>query len=745
MLNRVIRSSVRNLEPMNPRTLAPFGVVFLSILIFIPNIARAQGLLQGISGIIDLNYSFFSSKTTDATGNVTKTKTNDFNPRFSLFIDTSIFPNLRLNAGGIFEKDFLVFKTDGTETKTKTTILRPYANLTLNTPLYTAGIGYDRREETHNTSGAPSVTNINENYNAILGWRPEGLPSFELRYIRTNTFDEKRLTQDVTKDFFSLYSRYTYQGLDITYLGSYVDTKDKLINLETKDLTQSGKITYSNFFFDKRVSFTGSYNISHDEIKTITAGVGTVGFQIFPFAGLFVISDTPNSVTLPSNSALIDGNLTASAGINIGLPPPLGDTHPRNIGLNFLNATEVNNLLVWIDRDLSTSPAIANSFSWQIWTSSDNLNWSLFTTISPAPFGPFQNRFELNFPNVTTRYIKVVVSPLSPVVPGAASFPDIFVTELQAFLNKPAESVKGKTTRISHILNVDSKTRILDTPFLFYDLSYFYTRTDPSGLHNYTLSNAFSASHRFSSIFSGTARVAREDGVEQKEKRTAYIYNASLDAVPLRTLRNTLVFSGRMERIGGKPNDNNSIFLINTAALYQGVDVNLSTGVNFIKNETGEKQDNINIDLGANIVPHRSLTVTLHVSDTETDRSGGGKPDSSTYTRKVDVSAAYNPFRSLYIFTLIEAIAEKGQKTQITQNYGLNWSPFPDGALQFRFNYNETLRSEDNGKDRIINPGVRWNITRRSYLDVSYQLISSKSNTQKTDLKLFSTNLKIFF
>ena len=362
----------------------------------------------------------------------------------TLAVNTNIFPNLKLDAGVIVEKNISWFKTDGMSTKSDTTDLRPYINLTLNTPLYTAGIGYDRRQETVKTSGSPGVTTVNENYNAILGWRPEGLPIIDMRFTRTNLFDEKHDVQDTTTDYGLLSARYTYKNLDVRYQGTYTDTKDKLNEVETKDYLNTGRITYSDMFFNNRVSFNGSYNISYEETDTTAAGIGgTVSSQISPFAGLSLVNDTFNPITLDPNPALIDGNTTTSAGINIGLPPLGGDTSLRQIGLDFLVPTEVNQLLVWVDRDLSSAPAIANSFSWDIYISTDNLNWSHWAgPILPAPFGPFQNRFELDFPNVSTRYIKVVTKPLSPLVFGSSSFPNIFITELQAFTKKPAATGK---------------------------------------------------------------------------------------------------------------------------------------------------------------------------------------------------------------------------------------------------------------------------------------------------------------
>ena len=589
---------------------------------------------------------------------------------------------------------------------------------------------------------------------AILRWRPAGLPSIETQFERTNTYDEKRQVQDTTKDFISLLARYNYKGFDIRYQGTYTDTDQRLSFLETKDMLHTAWLSYSDSFFNRRVSVSTSYNINYEQIKTSssaqsTGGGGTVSVQLFPLAGLSLNDNTITPLTLGPNPPLIDGNLLASAGINIGLPPLAGDTRARNMGLDFFVPTEVNQLLVWVDRDLSSAPAIADSFSWDVYISSDNLNWTHHAgPIHPAPFGPFQNRFEIDFPNVTTRFVRLVTRPLTAAVPGAASFPDIFITELQAFLR---QSVSGgtsggtsfKTTRTTQNYYFDSKTRILDIPTLFYELDYFYTKVDPSGQLRYTVSNGFSVNHRFSLIFSGRARVAREDGKEENERRSAWIYDASLEATPLRTLTNRLVFSGRDETIGGRHNDTNSIILYNIARLYKDLDVNLNLGQNFSTDESGVKTNETDIQFLATVIPHPAINMTLSYKYSIIDQSGGGNPSSSTIRQTGEYIFSYRPFSTVFIVATIDLSAATGQKTLVTQNYGVNWSPFPDGALQLRFFYNENL-STGGIKTRIINPGVRWNITKRSYLDLSYQRNNNRSASQKVDENFFNAQLKLF-
>ena len=717
----------------------------LLIFAMLPGVVFAQGLLQGISGLLEFNFGTVSTKTTGASGETTKTEAMAFNQRVSLNINTDIFPKLRLETGGIFERPVAIFKTESDRTKTTFTRFTPYFYLTLNDPLYTAGIGYNRRQETVKQAGESGFTVINENYLANLGWRPEGLPAIDAQYVRTNTFDEKRSVTDTTKDFISFAPRYEYKGLSLRYYGTYDNLKDKLNDVEVQNLTHNAWVGYSNYFFDKRISLSTTYNFLRAETKVTAGGTtGEVKLQVFPFAGLSALDDTPTDGALDPTPALIDNNVTASAGINIGLPPLGGDFRLRNIGLDFLTPTEVNSLLVWVDRELP--PGIASAFPWDIYVSSDNLNWVLVTNLLSAPFGPFQNSFEINFGNVTARYIKVVTRPLSAAVPDSASFPNIFVTEVQAFLKRPVSEVGGeKIIRTSHIYNLDAKARILNIPTLYYNLNYFYNRRDPNGLVTYTISNGFSIDHRFSQIFYGTAKIAREDGRDRDERRVAYIYDASLEAVPLKTLTHRLVFSGRVEEIGGRNSNNNSILLYNVAQLYKGLEVNLNGGIDFGTRETGQKLNTILLNFLATAIPHPTLTLGLDFSYTKTDLSGGGSPSSSTSIQRCDFSISYYPFKTMFLIASIEVTGGTGLKTEVNQSYGLNWSPFPEGALQFRLYYDEGLSNVDNGKSRIFNPSVRWYITKRTYLDVSYELSWVKSSSGKTKSNLFSTSLKIPF
>jgi hypothetical protein len=575
-------------------------------------------------------------------------------------------------------------------------------------------------------------------------------------FTRRNSHDKDREIQDTTADSILLGLKYTYKNLDVRYQATYDDQKLKLIELETKGLIQSGRISYSNSLFNRRVTLNTSYNISRQDVSTTSQGKGEVSLQVFPFSGLSVINIAATPITLASNPVIIDGNTAASAGINIGVPPPGGDTTSlRQVGVDFLVSTEVNQLLLWVDRDLSGASNILTFFisnpdGIRVYQSSDNLNWTL-VPLGSISFGPFQNRFDINFVTpIAGRYFKVVTR-LLPVAVAALepSFvnPDIiFITELQAFRKTPVGDLKRKTqTTTSHLFNADGKARILDIPLLFYDVSFFYSKSDPDGVSQYTLSNGLSASHRFSQVLSGTARVAMDTNAQQGRMTTDYVYNASLVATPLKTLTNTLIFGGRVGKTEGGSSNSNSLTLNNSAALYKGIDLYLTGGLSSAKNETGERALGTTLSLGTSIVPHPTLTFNLSFSNTTSDQSGGDKPDTSSYTRSGDFNFSFSPIRTLYLFGSVSMASRKDEKTTYLQNYALGWSPLSGGDLQLNMGYSESLRSSDKGSERSVGPTLRWKVTPRSALDVSYQMVTSKSISQKSNTNAFSARFQVTF
>jgi hypothetical protein len=720
-------------------------VIFPAVLVFAALFVPLRAAADGIGGYLDFGYSNSTLDSKDILGNSSRTDSNVYSQRYNLGLTKSLFPYLRLYAGGLYDQADSSATTNGAKTTSTQIRFQPTVDLTLRSPVYTAGVRYTRQEETTKSQGAPTSTNINESYAGTLGLKPldTELPTLDLRVGRSRLYDKEHLSRDTVNDYAALTMNYMpTNNFSLQYRPTYNVTTDKLTGLETKRLDQVGRIEYGNSFFRNRVSFNTSYNVSYNELRTSASGTGIVDINVVPFSGLSVIDDTPLDGALSQNPALIDGNLTASAGINIGLPPVGGDTRERNIGLDFSLAKDVNTLYVWVDKSLPSE--ISSSFAWDIYTSTDNLTWSLYTTVSPALFGTFDNRFEISFSTIHTRYIKLVVKPLSPVVQGAAGFANIFVTEIQALSRKPAEQLQRKSTSSTQIFNFDGKVLLLTNPNLYYNLSYFLVRSEPFSQQRWALSNTLTATHRFNRVFSGSARGGREDFYDPTNFGFDYVADLSLEAVPLPTLRHNLIYSGRFgEDISGRTNMN-SLFLYNNAHVYTGVDLMASGGMTFQDKPAGVHVKSTDWNAGLNLQPHPTLNLSFYHDSLTTLSYGGGTVERTQKTNRTDETASYHPIETLYLVVALSTI-EYPEKTRRSQSYSVNWSPFFGGNLQFSMAYTESLDSENNTRVRTWSPSLTWKINRTSYLAASYQVSQGKSDDGTSDSKLFSTNLRVYF
>jgi hypothetical protein len=751
-----------------------------AVLALLPGTVLAQqGIIEGMRVILDSTFSTVSTTTTQASG-TTRTTTNTLYPRVIFNVDTLVYPSLSLTAGGVFEVNAASLTTNGADTTSTATRIRPYFQLRSTNPTFSPGIGYFRRESRDRATGTLGRTLVSEDYAAYLGWKPSGLPQSDFQFLRTNTFDDKRLFLDTSKDYGSLVSRYSFRNLGVNYRGAYLGTKDRFSSLDIRQWSNAARLDYSTAFFKKRLVWNATYNVSRLDVTTISSVAGgEVALPVVPFAGLALLSDTPTNVALFQNPLLVDGNLTAGAGVNLGLLPLGANSPARNLGVDFLNPAEISRLWIWVDRELPFE--VATSFTWEIYSSTDNVSWRRETTVSAAPFGPFENRFQIDFPPVSARYLKVVTRPLSPAVLDASRFPDILVTEIQPFLRKRAAEARTTQALTTQILNTDVRLRILNTPSLFYEGSYWYTGDPSSGQMRDTLSNGLSMTHRFARVFSVFGRGAVEQGRQPEGYRSAALGNATLTFEPIHTLRGTLAYSGQQERTDRLSNTRNGIFLQANAQLYRGIDFQVGGGWNFATGERGEESIDRILNVSAVVAPRPNLSVTMSYAGTTTTRSApfAGSPSPTpvdrrdrrengldeakqkeapveradlgrsservSRTRRGYLTVAFDPTRSLRLVAGEEVVTGLGEKTMTAHNIGANWTPFPDGTLQFFFAYNETVRSLDYGKERALRPGVRWRVSRGSYIDIAYQRTRTEFVFQKTETRGLTVDVKLFF
>jgi hypothetical protein len=175
-----------------------------------------------LSGRIELNYTDSSTKTEDAAGISTETKTDSFSHLYGLTLQRALYPNLTLLAGGLFSQTISNDHTDDTDFKSTTTTKSGFLNLNLGTRYISSGLGYNRLEDKVDVRDSTTITGVRENYTATLGLRPDGLPEVNIRLLRTYNYDKDRAFQDDMTDNLSLGLKYDpYRGLDLRYKRSF--------------------------------------------------------------------------------------------------------------------------------------------------------------------------------------------------------------------------------------------------------------------------------------------------------------------------------------------------------------------------------------------------------------------------------------------------------------------------------------------------------------------------------------------
>jgi len=701
--------------------------------------ARAEGVRFNS----DFLYTKADTKTKfKTTGESFDTDYYRFDQTYNLNVSKRFFPYLNFETGAVYEFNQLTADTEGNKINVDEEILRPFVELNLDNPLYNAGMAVRSRRREEKITNLPKTRADRDELTGSVGMTPgELFPIWNLRYTHVHTYDDPETIDQIQKTTLLDSSWRPLESLNLDYTYTRVDSEEKLLNFDTLQQTHFGRIGYARNFFDGRLYLNSGYTINYNSFE-FSSETGFVENSLLRTAGLSSLNNTPeNGPALSVNDALIDGNVVATAGLDIGTA---GDqTQQVNIGLDLGFPQVVDQIRVWVDRQLSA--VVADTFSWAVYTSPDNTDlsiWTLVATVSPANFPTFDNRFEIFFAEVNTRFIKVVTRPLSPAAPGAAGFTNIFVTEMQAFTTQTGTSQTTETSVTDQNVNLNLRGRLTERTIVNYNLLYSQQDTDPDNDQRTQLSNSVYLNHDFNNVFSANVNGQRIDISVQNQDNTNYNYGASLRAVWLRTFDQALTYTGRYEDSDLGTAYQNSIFLRSNAILYRGWSAFMDLGYTWEEILSGERITSSIIRPGTSIQPHPTLDLNLDFSFKRTEQSGADiGPNEET---KWNVQVFYTPLSNLSFFGKVNGLHRDGE-TDTFQQYTMNWSPFPDGDLQFFFTFNEVLISENNQKQTVVGPGLTWTIGRHFTIDATYNWTTDDSDIQKIESHIFNGELQVIF
>ncbi|GFO70423.1 hypothetical protein GMLC_40020 [Geomonas limicola] len=736
----------------------------LLVLLCAPS-ARADG----ISGYLEYLYGTSSMKTRDISGVSSSTRNDSFLQRYNLAMDKTLYPLLTLSAGGLYEDTNAHATTDGISSDSSTTRLSPYVDLALKNNFVSSGLGYRRREETTSSNGQSTPKLIQNEYTANLGWRPAGLPTFSLFYTKRDFYDELRTSQDLQTESYTWSSTFReIKGLEVNYGGSYSQNRNNLLQSETQSFANSGRIAYSDSYLGNRVLFHTGYSFALQNSTIISHGTAGLLYTA-QTAQSQLFATTPDTTVVPPTT-VTSGALTAVSSfptVNLVLPQntvPPAVLKQNNIGLVFPSPLTVSTLFLSVTSKGAAPSSVslsqvAGNFSWQVYTSTDGVNWSgptvptVTTSTNPADFGISESGFLLSFPAVTTQYVKVVETPaqipITVVVPADIDAGSILLSRLLSFsLVQGKAGTSSSSSNIGGVLDVNARVQLLEALNLSWDFSFVmsHSKSDESSLATtYLMSNGVSFSRRLNEILTSNGRVAEDFSMDSQSKvRNSLSYSAGLNATPLPTLNHSLVYGGRTDISDSGTSTTNSVYLNNSAALYRGLSLNVGAGYSTSSDAKSGDTDSVSFTAGLDMVPNKDLTLGLSYQDSTAEHNGGGQPRTTSFIRNAAVSATYRPFVALYLVGGYSIYMQNDRSNVSLVNYGAGWSPFAGGDLQINMNYTESLTSTGNEKVTTYGPSVRWNIRSGSSLDLSYNRQKTVSDfSGSTDVNSFSAQLRI--
>ena len=730
---------------------------------------------DGIGGYAEYNYSLLDSKLSDTNG-MTKTKSKSLNQRYSLTLDKSITPTLRLSAMGNFEKGSADNDIDSVTTTSDSSRINTNADLSYSNGIFNGGAGFSKRQESAKSNGAPSPTLFSDSYNARFGWKPEDIPSLDVLYSIFNNYDEYRAAQDNTASTLTVSSRYKpHETMDINYSANYSTLNSRLAGLESQSLGQSLRVSYNDMFFRDRISISTSYNIATQDSTTKNNGTAPVTSltqqaidQVF-FATNSTTDSTTNLPPLDALKTLNDPLVKSPAN-----EPILNSTTIRsNVGIKSFNSA-INVIMMpvtiknknneTIDANNITNSDIANistAFSLKVYKNTNLIGpvWELLSASTAS--------FKILDPTKTTKTVgfEIILNETIPastaikveiqLIKDATTFriessiqsinlalPEIFRQDTTPL--KPGQS--RSSSQISGLYNLNMKAKLLNAAALFYDFGFNldHTKSDVQAFtYRYTVVNGLNFNHRLSQTLNTSTRVAREDAVDPVAgARSSSSASISLSSQTLPTLSQSATYGFREENGAGVSRTSHSMNLSNSAELYRGISLSLSGGGSAVADSDGANQKSLTVTSGLNLTPHNTVSINLSASDSETWASATGKPETSSSTKTGDLTATYNPLPAVYLFGSYSINAQTSRKTQTAQSIGGSWSPFRGGALLLNTSYRENIDNSGN-KDSAFVQSLRWNIRSGWYLDVSYLISKNLATSQKTDTQVFNTALRL--
>lgn len=730
----------RHRSPHGKGRCASPPIALAVVLALLPAAARADALNLRLEG----NYGLGETTSTDAAGNSSSFHAQTLQDDVRASLSKTLYESLVLSGTGLLDEVRTRTESGGSTSTATTRSWAAGGRLDFGANLLRGGVSYDRRQTSGDSStslfggetlSATSPTLISESVAGTLTWQPLGLLPLALRVTRSSNHDAERTRRDsVTTSATADTSFAPTPQLDGSAAVGWSESEDRLNGSSTASWTGRGTARYGGKLGRGTLYLSDGITASASNTRASGPGGTVVALQVAA-AGLALVEAlpaTPTQSTLKPLPALVDGNTTDPAGVNLGTSTSTrGDVARRHLGLQFADAlTPVNTFWVWVDRQL---PGILSAqLVWTAFQSEDNLNWTPLPITAPVVFGVFDNRFEITVPTARARYLKVVAAPLLASATTDPRFADIQVTELQALFVVPAASVLGWSSSWTNSFTGGLTMPLTPGRELSYDLSLTLGLRGAPLSNSWFLTNGLSWQRQLSPRVGISARAQRSDnggtGVSETGQTT---WGGTLHAQPLPTLTASVGYSGAAtQNPAGTVLDNGATGSV-TAALYEGVSASTSTGVG-VSVSPGRVTRTAQGSASASVTPSATLSFSGAYGIAASESSGSGPaaiggtlPTASNWSDSLTGSITWTPWPALSLNGSATRIRSRTEPPHDLAAFQIAYSPLRGGSLVLALGHGETFDYQSSSTTRTSNASVTWRLTSWANLVAGYVLADS--------------------
>lgn len=440
-----------------------------------------------------------------------------FNHSYNLTFDKQLSSMMDVSTAARYNE---TFASEGNDSSS----LNPSAALDLRNDLFFLNLSAsDSWIDTEN-----SALFYNKTWGANLYSQLEKWPHLRLSYNQSSSEDDEDVhEQDSTSSNWGASVDYAVAGLNLLYDFRYGTSDDYVTDTTTDTLNHYAQVKYSESFFRNRLSIAASqqYSSNSTELDGPVGADGVFTLRVPATAGLSKTAGFPRVGALTNNPALIDGDRTAPANVQV-----VGAGDIQHVGVE-VDLQEVDQVRIYFDRIITST-----GLQWELYRSNNNSDWTAVSLSSLPGISTLSGNtvVTFDFSPINARYLKVVIDPDN--WPSGSS---VEVTEIEAYLRTD----ESTNDFVSHQTQVGISYR----PTANWVAGYSFRRVlnlPDSGLDNIQMTHSANASYT-PSVYFGLALGAsvNSDDIDESEDSLSRSYSVAITSAPLPTLDTSLGYT----------------------------------------------------------------------------------------------------------------------------------------------------------------------------------------------------------